>query len=126
MAKSSVLQPIIVYLVERHPLELPGTGPLFRWLHLNNDYKRQLGGLIGPFDPEQLTVLVDDTPAGNAWQLLLDNLLQGRVETVVTHLAPLSSAQRQQLIGICAQVGTRLITPADAGRSRQSPDDVQG
>lgn len=126
MAKSSVLQPIIVYLVERHPLELPGTGPLFRWLHLNNDYKRQLGGLIGPFDPEQLTVLVDDTPAGNAWQLLLDNLLQGRVETVVTHLAPLSSAQRQQLIGICAQVGTRLITPADAGRSHQSPDDGQG
>jgi hypothetical protein len=37
---------------------------------------------------------------------------------VVTHLAPLSSAQRQQLIGICAQVGTQLITPGDAGRNR--------
>jgi len=119
MAARSIIQPIVVYLVDRHPLEVPGTGPLFRWLHLNNDYKRQLDGLIGPFDPEQLTVLVDDLPAGDAWLLLLENLLEGNVRTVVTHLAPLTSAQRQQLIGICAEVGTRLITPGDAGRNHE-------
>jgi hypothetical protein len=118
MPTRSILQPIVVYLVDRHPLEVPGTGPLFRWLHLNNDYKGQLDGLIGPFDHDQLTVLVDDMPAGEAWHLLLENLLEGGVRIVVTHLAPLSSAQRQQLIGVCAQVGTRLITPGDAGRNR--------
>lgn len=119
MTDHSIIQPIVVYLVDRHPLEVPGTGPLFRWLHLNNDYKSQLDGLIGPFDHERLTVLVDDMPAGKAWQLLLHNLLDGNIRTVVTHLAPLRSAQRQQLIGICAQVGTRLITPGDAGRSQE-------
>jgi hypothetical protein len=118
MPTRSIIQPIVVYLVDRHPLEMPGTGPLFRWLHLNNDYKRQLDGLIGPFDHDQLTVLVDDTPAGEAWHLLLENLLKGDVGIVVTHLAPLSSAQRQQIIGVCAEVGTRLVTPGDAGRNR--------
>jgi hypothetical protein len=37
---------------------------------------------------------------------------------VVTHLAPLSPAQRQQLIGVCAATGAQLITPGDAGRTR--------
>lgn len=114
------LQPIVVYLVERHPLEAPGTSPLFRWLHLNNDYKHQLEGLLGVFDPEDLTVLVDDLPGGDGWQLLLENLLKHKLRQVVTHLALLSPAQRQQLIGVCAEVGTQLVTPADAGRSRQS------
>ena len=112
MTTRSVIQPIVVYLVDRHPLEIPGTGPLFRWLHLNNDYKSQLDGLIGPFDHNQ--------PDGEAWLLLLENLLEGKIQTVVTHLAPLTSAQRQQLIGVCAEVGTHLITPGDAGRNRES------
>lgn len=120
MMTKQVLQPIVVYLVDRHPLEIPETGPLFRWLHLNNDYKRQLEGLIGVFDHDELTVLVDELPGGKAWHLLLDNLLEHNLRQVITHLAPLSSAQRQQLIGVCAQVGTQLITPGDAGRSRQN------
>ncbi len=120
MATGKVLQPIVVYLVERHPLEIPATGPLFRWLHLNNDYKRQLDGLIGVFDHDELTVLVDDLPGGEAWHLLLENLLEHNLRQVITHLAPLSPAQRQQLIGVCAEVGTQLITPGDAGRSRQN------
>jgi hypothetical protein len=37
-----------------------------------------------------------------------------RFHTVVTHLAPLSSAQRQQLIGICALSGAQLVTPGNA------------
>jgi hypothetical protein len=119
MVSRSIVQPIVVYLVDRHPLEVTGTGPLFRWLHLNNDYKKQLDGLIGPFDHKRLTVLVDDKPAGEAWLLLLENLLEGNIQTVVTHLAPLTSAQRQQLIGVCAEVGTRLVTPGDAGRNRE-------
>jgi hypothetical protein len=112
------LQPIVVYLIERHPLEIPGTGPVFRWLEFDNDSKRALEKLIGPFDPDNLTMLVDETPAGPAWERLLNGLLKEQVRTVVTHLAPLSSAQRQQLIGVCAQTGARLITPGDAGRNR--------
>lgn len=37
---------------------------------------------------------------------------------VITHLAPLTSAQRQQLIAFCAQAGTQLITPGNAGLRR--------
>jgi hypothetical protein len=112
------LQPIVVYLIERHPLEIPGTGPVFRWLEFDNDFKHALAKLIGPFDPDHLTMLIDEMPAGPAWEKLIGGLLNEQVRTVVTHLAPLSSAQRQQLIGVCAQTGARLITPGDAGRNR--------
>jgi hypothetical protein len=112
------LPPIVVYLIERHPLDLPETGPLFRWLHSENDMRRQLEGLIGPYDPDDLRILLDHEPAGPAWKQLLDGVIQEQVRTVVTHLAPLSSAQRQQLIGVCAEMGARLITPSDAGRNR--------
>jgi hypothetical protein len=67
-------------------------------------------------------MLVDDAPAGPQWDRLLSGLLGENVRMVVTHLAPLSSAQRQQLIGICAQTGAQLITPGDAGRSRQGEE----
>ena len=111
-------QPIVVYLIEQHPLDMPETGPLFRWLKIDNDFKRELEGLIGPFDENDLTVLVDKHPAGPAWKQLLNGLLAEQIQMVITHLAPLSSAQRQQLIGVCAQTGTQLITPGDAGRNR--------
>ncbi len=118
MASSSPLKPIVVYLIDKHPLDIPEVGPAFRWLKYDNDFKRELKGLIGPYDESDLTVLIDKHPAGSAWQQLLGSLLNENVQMVVTHLAPLSSAQRQQLIGICAQVGTQLITPGDAGRNR--------
>ncbi|HEY42832.1 MAG TPA: hypothetical protein G4O11_02500 [Anaerolineae bacterium] len=118
LTKITSLQPIVVYLIEQHPLDLPETGPLFRWLELDNDFKRELEGLIGPFDENDLTMLVDKHPAGSAWKQLLKGLLDEQIQMVITHLAPLSSAQRQQLIGICAQTGAQLITPGDAGRNR--------
>ncbi|KPK89089.1 MAG: hypothetical protein AMJ88_18085 [Anaerolineae bacterium SM23_ 63] len=118
LTKITSLQPIVVYLIEQHPLDLPETGPLFRWLELDNDFKRELEGLIGPFDENDLTMLVDKPPAGSAWKQLLKGLLDEQIQMVITHLAPLSSAQRQQLIGICAQTGAQLITPGDAGRNR--------
>ena len=111
---------IIVYIIDRHPLEVSDTGPFFRWLHFDNDFKRELEDLIGPYDPDKLSVLIDEEPAGSEWRSLLDRLLREQVEFVVTHLAPLSSAQRQQLIGVCAQVGAQLITPSDAGRNREN------
>lgn len=114
----SALKPYVVYLVERHPLERIETGPFFRWLHFDNDFKKQLEDLIGPHNPEKLTMLVDEQPAGRAWDLLLESLLEEQIELVITHLAPLTPAQRQQLIGVCAQAGAQLITPADAGRNR--------
>lgn len=116
----SNLRPIIVYVIDRHPLEVSETGPFFRWLHFDNDFKRELKDLIGPYDPDQLNILIDEEPAGSAWRTLLDHLLREQVELVVTHLAPLSPAQRQQLIGVCAQVGAQLITPSDAGRNREN------
>ena len=116
----SNLRSIIVYIIDRHPLEVSETGPFFRWLHFDNDFKRALKDLIGPYNPDQLNVLIDENPAGSAWHTLLDHLLRDQVELVVTHLAPLSPAQRQQLIGVCAQVGAQLITPGDAGRNREN------
>lgn len=116
------IRPIVVYTIERHPLEMPETGPLFRWLKSDNDLHRELEGLIGPFDPDDVVVLTDKHPAGPAWRTLLQALVDERVRMVVTHLAPLSSAQRQQLIGVCAQTGAQLITPGDAGRNRAGED----
>lgn len=127
MANSSPIKPIVVYLIEQHPLDIPEVGPAFRWLDYDDDFKRELKGLIGPFDENDLSVLKDKHPAGPAWQQLLSSLLDEKVQMVITHLAPLSSAQRQQLIGICAQAGAQLITPADAGRNRlvgEEPSDT--
>ena len=49
------LSPIVVYIIDRHPLEIPETGPSFRWLHMDNDFKRELEGLIGPYDADHLS-----------------------------------------------------------------------
>jgi len=118
MSKADGLHPIIVYMIERHPLDLPDTGPLFQWLRLDRSLQQVLEGLLGPFDPDQMTILVDKEPGGEAWGQLMDALLAEEIDKVVTHLAPLRSAQRQQLIGTCAEMGAQLITPSDAGRNR--------
>ena len=120
LTETTSIQPIVVYLIEQHPLDMPEIGPVFRWMEFDNDFKRELEGFIGPFDESKLTLLVDKHPAGPAWQQMLSGLLDKRIQMVVTHLAPLSSAQRQQLIGVCAQTGAHLITPSDAGRNRQN------
>ena len=112
------IQPIVVYLIKRHPLEHSETGPVFQWLHFDNNFKRQLKAWIGPYDPEQLSFLMDEEPSGEAWTQLIDGLIEGQIKSVVTHLAPLSNAHRHLLIGTCAQVGAHLITPSDAGRNR--------
>jgi NADPH:quinone reductase-like Zn-dependent oxidoreductase len=112
------LKPIVVYLIEHHPLEISESGPVFQWLHFNNKYQRQLKAWLGPHDPETVSFLIDDTPSRNGWSQLIDGLKQGQIKSVVTHLAPLTDAQRHQLIGTCAQVGAQLITPSDAGRNR--------
>ena len=122
MNKPQPLHPIIVYMIERHPLDLPETGPLFRWLRLDRSLQQVLEGLLGPFDPNRMTILVDEQPGGEAWDQMMDALLQEEIEKVVTHLAPLRSAQRQQLIGVCAEMGAQLITPSDAGRNRLFED----
>jgi hypothetical protein len=109
---------ILVYVVEQHPLDMPETGPLFRWIRLERDLRPQLEALIGDYDSGAVRVLRDPAPGGPAWRSLLDSLLAGSAEMVVTHLAPLSAAQRQQLIGVCAETGAQLITPGDAGRPR--------
>jgi hypothetical protein len=113
------LRPIVVYVVRQHPLERDSSRPPFRWLHTDNDFRRSLEKLIGPFDDAQMSMIVDDLPAGPGWDTLLGALGEEKVRMVVTHLAPLTSAQRQQLIGVCAQTGASLVTPSDAGRNRQ-------
>jgi hypothetical protein len=118
MKSPDIIKPIVVYLIERHPLEVSQSGPVFQWLHFNNNFKRQLRQWIGPHDPETITFLIDENPSGEAWEHLIDGLKEGKIERVVTHLAPLSNAQRHLLIGTCAQVGAQLITPSDAGRNR--------
>jgi hypothetical protein len=118
MPSTPAVQPIVVYVIERHPLERPDSPNRFTWLHTDNGYRRELEGLLGPYDPSQTSILVDPYPAGPAWRDLLAALMREQVRAVVTHLAPLTSAQRQQLIGVCAQSGAHLITPADAGRNR--------
>jgi len=112
---------VLVYVIQHHPLERPDASASFRWLNQDNGYRRTLEGLLGsPFRAEDFEILVDEQPAGPAWRKLLRSLLEERVVAVVTHLAPLTSAQRQQLIGVCAQTGAQLITPGDAGRNRPS------
>jgi hypothetical protein len=118
MARAANVQPIVVYQIERHPLEVREPGRPFRWLGSNDGFLRDLQALIGPFNPEDVTVLVDHLPAGPAWKELIRCLLEERVEMVITHLAPLTPGQRQQLIAVCAQSGTQLITPAAAGRRK--------
>lgn len=118
MASTAIVQPIVVYQIERHPLEVREPRRPFRWLRNDDGFQRDLEALIGPFDPEDVSVLVDRLPAGPAWKELMRSLLEERVRMVITHLAPLSPGQRQQLIAFCAQTGTQLITPADAGRRR--------
>lgn len=114
---SAKLLPIVVYMIKHHPLELSGSGPVFQWLHFDNNFKNQLKDWIGPYDPEQLSFLIDEKPSGEAWTRLIDGLVDGQIKSVVTHLAPLSNAHRHLLIGTCAQVGAQLITPSDAGRN---------
>ncbi len=111
------MEPIIVYLVSRHPLETPNEDSPFKWLHTDNGFMEEIKGFVGPFNPNLLNILVDDGPAGSAWSQLMDDLVQRKVQTVITHLAPLSSGQRQQLIGVCACTGARLVTPGDGGRN---------
>lgn len=117
MGLTNTIRPIVLYFIERHPLD-PKSGPQFRWLSETEDHSLELEALIGPYNPDELCVLVDEEPAGSNWDILLRALLKEQVRIVVTHLAPLSSAQRQQLIGICDQMGAQLITPGDAGRNR--------
>jgi hypothetical protein len=120
MASVSPVQPIVVYQIEKHPLDVQGSRPPFQWLRTDEGFRRELEGMIGPHDPDQVSLLVDKHPAGPVWHDLLRSLLEERVRMVVTHLAPLTSGQRQQLIAFCAQSGTRLITPGDAGRRRRA------
>ncbi len=114
-----VVQAIAVYLIDRPPLSIPETGPLFRWLGKERDMRSDLEDLLGPYDQHSVHLLIDAVSAGAAWEELMDGLKQERFQTVVTHLAPLSSAQRQQLIGVCALSGAQLVTPGNAIGARQ-------
>lgn len=120
MSDARSLQPIVLYLIERHPLQQPTSDGGFRWIGRGDELYRDLEALIGSFSKQDVSVLVDETPAGAAWDRLLDALLDGQVSMLVTHLAPLTSAQRQQLIGLCDQYEVQLITPADAGRNLEA------
>lgn len=122
MAGLQAQHSIVVYMVKGHPLDLPGEPHTFEWIHGNHKFEEELEALIGPYDPESLSVITDPLPGGDGWRDLLEGLLDERVHLVVTHLAPLTSAQRQQLIGICAQVGAQLVTPSDAGRNMRAGD----
>jgi hypothetical protein len=112
------IRPIVLYIIERHPLDLTDPEQTFRWFAQSVPQSDELEALIGPHEARDLAVLVDEEPGGPNWELLLQSLLEEKIAMVVTHLAPLSTAQRQQLIGICDQMGAQLITPGDAGRSR--------
>lgn len=113
---------IVVYLVRAHPLDIPGEPHAFEWIHGNHSFSEDLEDLIGPFDPDHVALITDPLPGGEGWHTMLDGLLKDHVKIVVTHLAPLAPAQRQQLIGICAQVGAHLVTPSDAGRNMTPGD----
>jgi hypothetical protein len=111
------VESIVVYMVNRHPLDSTSDLPPFRWLKTNNGFLKELKGYIGPFDPDQLSILIDESPAGPVWSQLMDNVISGKIQTIITHLAPLTSGQRQQLIGVCAYSGVKLVTPGDGGRN---------
>jgi len=113
---------IVVYIVKGHPLDIPGEPHAFEWIHGNHSFDKELEDLLGRFDPAHVALIDDPLPGGEGWQALLAGLLHDQVNIVVTHLAPLASAQRQQLIGICAQVGAHLVTPSDAGRNMTPGD----
>ncbi|MFP3853920.1 MAG: hypothetical protein ACLFWD_06465 [Anaerolineales bacterium] len=115
----SKIQPIAIYILERHPLEQGGQASSFRWLDSSGDLHQEIAKLIGPHDSDQVTLLIDPSPGGLAWDQLLTALMKEQLRMVITHLAPLSVTQRQQLIALCAQTGAQLITPADAGRNRE-------
>ena len=53
------VETIVVYMVNRHPLESTNDLPPFRWLKSNNGFLKELMGYIGRFDPNQLSILVD-------------------------------------------------------------------
>ncbi len=107
-------QTIAVYLIDRPPLSSPESAPLFAWLRNDRETEAGLEGLLGPYDPKSIHWMVDEHPAGPAWAELLDGLTKERFQIVVTHLAPLTSGQRQQLIAICALCGAQLVTPGNA------------
>jgi hypothetical protein len=107
--------PIVVYLVDRPSFDRSEDGPAFRWYDPEDSSLAGLDQLLGPHDEGEVHLFVDEQPAGPAWQDLLQGLVDERYRTVVTNLAPLSSAQRQQLIGVCAVSGAQLITPGNAG-----------
>lgn len=109
-----VVQAIAVYLIDRPRLSIPETGPLFRWLGKDGDVQKDLENLLGPHDGHTVRLMIDTVPGGPAWDELLTGLKAERFHTVVTHLALLSSAQRQQLIGVCALSGAQLVTPGNA------------
>lgn len=106
-----------MYFIDHHPLSRIGDGGPFEWLQIGDETYDELEGIIGPFNPQDVRIMRDQSPAGPAWKSLLDGLVDGDIRTVITHLAPLSSGQRQQLIGVCATTGARLITPGDGGRN---------
>lgn len=108
------LQPIVVYLVDRPSFDRTEGGPLFPSLDPSAASLADLEELVGPHDPNEVHTFVDEVPAGPAWHDLLQGVVDERYRTVVTNLAPLSSAQRQQLIGVCAVSGARLVTPGNA------------
>lgn len=108
---------VAVYIIRRHPLQVQ-SGASFEWIDLEADLESQLQGLAGDIRLDDVELFEDEHPAGPAWERLIAALKSERIRQVITHLAPLSSAQRQQLIGVCADMGAHLVTPSDAGRNR--------
>ena len=109
---------IAIYIIRHHPLQVE-SGSSFEWIDLDTDLQSQLQGLAGDIQLEEVEIFEDEQPAGPAWARLIAALQSERIQQVITHLAPLSSAQRQQLIGVCADMGAHLVTPSDAGRNRR-------
>ena len=107
-------QSIAVYVINRPRLATPESGRLFEWMGTDQETEAGLEGLLGPYDPKAIQWMVDEGPVGPAWMELLEGLTSGKFQAVVTHLAPLTSAQRQQLIGVCAISGAQLVTPGNA------------
>ncbi len=122
MADSQPLQPTVVYVVDNHPLDLPGKRRAFNWLEAADHMPDPLEAWLGPYQPETVTWIRDHKPGGPGWKRLIDGLESMQIARVVTHLAQLSGVQRQLLIALCAQAGTQLITPGDAGRNMAEGD----